>query len=157
MGDVSLRPMTLSDTDNIIRWRNSDAVRLNMQDQRMLNSEQHQDYYIKQILTGKVVQYIILANSISIGTVFYKYLNKKQVELGIFIGEIEYIGKGYGRESFNLLLQEIQKNEEIKQLFVKVNDSNIRAINLYRNSGFEKCKSEKRNFVVMRKNNNNDI
>lgn len=157
MKTVTLRPITLSDIDDIVRWRNSDAVRLNMYVQDILTAEQHLDYYKKQILTGKTKQFIILVDSFAIGTVYYKFLNKEQVELGIFIGEIEYIGKGFGRESFNKLLQESQKNEEIKRLLVKVNNSNIRAINLYRSFGFKKKESVNVRFVIMEKENNYEI
>ena len=54
MDKVTLRPITLSDTDLIVRWRNSDAVRLNMYDQRILTPEQHRDYFHNQIKTGKI-------------------------------------------------------------------------------------------------------
>jgi len=36
--------ITITDTDDIVRWCNSDAVRLNMQEQRMQNAEHHQNY-----------------------------------------------------------------------------------------------------------------
>lgn len=157
METVTLRPITPSDTDDIVRWRNSDAVRLNMHDQRMINTEQHRDYYKKQILTGKTVLYIILADRLAIGTVYYKFLNKEQVELGIFIGETEYIGKGYGCVSFEKLLQNTHNNVEIKQLLVKVSNSNIRAINLYSSFGFEKIESMNDRFIIMKKENNNEI
>lgn len=79
-----------------------------MHNQHIITAEQHRNYYTKQILTGKIIQYIILANDFAIGTVFFKFLNKEEVELGIFIGEKEFKGKGFGRESFYKLLQEIR-------------------------------------------------
>lgn len=47
METVILRPLTLSDSNDIVRWRNSDAVRLNMYVQDILTAEQHQEYYKK--------------------------------------------------------------------------------------------------------------
>ena len=41
LGPVYLRPITLEDTDRIIRWRNSDRVRKNFIDQRPFTRQGH--------------------------------------------------------------------------------------------------------------------
>ena len=136
MDKVTLRPITLSDTDLIVRWRNSDAVRLNMYDQRILTPEQHRDYFHNQIKTGKITQYIICAGKIPIGTIFFKCLDSVNVEIGLFVGEKEYRRKGCGTQALNLLLEKL-RNSSYKSVHLKVISTNTPAIMLYLGAGFE--------------------
>lgn len=149
MKDVTLRPITLSDTELIVRWRNSDAVRLNMYDQRILTAEQHRDYYRQYIVHGTIVQYIIDINTQSIGTVFYKKNNDGLIELGLFIGEEEYRGKGYGRSALTKILSEVKSDVCFKHIRVKVRDSNIAALRLYESLGFVRIGTMARDYIVM--------
>ena len=133
---VTLRPITLSDTNLIVRWRNSDAVRLNMYDQKKLTAEQHQDYFHSQVESGNISQYIICAGSVPIGTAFYKNTRISETEIGLFIGEEKYRGKGIGTQALNRILLIIQKKNSYKTVFLKVKRENIHAINLYTKVGF---------------------
>ena len=135
MEGVTLRPITLSDTDLIVRWRNSDAVRLNMYDQRILTAEQHRDYFHKKIETGEVVQYLIFVGERPIGTAFFKYLDKG-VELGLFIGEEKYRGIGLGGQALRFLINRINEESGSKVAELKVKKNNLRAINMYLRQGF---------------------
>lgn len=135
MEGVSLRPITLSDADDIVRWRNSDAVRQNMQDQHIITVEQHRNYHQSFIEKGIIVQYIIVVNSKAIGTVYYKIHNNTQVELGLFIGEEGYRGKGYGRYALKTILSEIRSKGFVKSI-IKVRKSNFNALRLYDSIGF---------------------
>lgn len=149
MEEVTLRPITLSDTDLIVRWRNSDAVRLNMLNQRILTAEQHWNYYHQFVKQGHIVQYIIEIKTLPIGTVFYKK-NDETIELGIFIGEDGYRGNGYGRIALSWILTEIKTNYLFKSIIVKVRSSNIRAIRLYESLGFSYLSEIADDIVEMR-------
>lgn len=148
MYDVTLRPITLSDTDDIVRWRNSDAVRLNMQDQRKLNAEQHRNYYHSFIEKGIIIQYIIVVRSKSIGTIFYKLHDNTEVELGVFIGEEGYRGKGYGRYALTMVLSEIRRKGFVKSI-IKVRKSNFNALVLYKSLGYSYLRDIADGFVEM--------
>ncbi len=150
MEAVALRPITLSDTDDIVRWRNSDAVRLNMQDQHIITAEQHWNYYYSFIEKGIIIQYIIVVNSKSIGTVFYKKHNNTQVELGVFIGEEDYRSKGYGRYALTMILSEIRNKGVVKSI-LKVKKSNYNALGLYESIGFSYVRDIDDGFVEMEK------
>ena len=56
---VYLRPMTYDDTDLIVAWRNSDAVRKNFIYQALFTRESHENWIRTMVETGKVVQMII--------------------------------------------------------------------------------------------------
>lgn len=155
MEEVALRPITLSDTDNIVRWRNSDAVRLNMCDQGLLTAEQHRNYFHEFIETKRIAQYIIEVGKKPIGTIFQKLIDKDQAEIGLFIGEDNYRGKGYGTQALDILLSIFLK--ECKQkLYLKVRKTNIPALKMYRKLGFELL-SEDGYIVEMIKISENEI
>ena len=152
MNKISLRPITLSDTELIVRWRNTDAVRLNMYDQRILTPEQHRYYYHSFIEKGVIVQYIIEMDKKAIGTIFYKKRNDKSVEIGLFLGEEDYYGRGVGKYVLNKLLSIIEKRGYGKMI-LKVKRDNNRAFNLYLHSGFV-VDDYSKTFIEMSKTNN---
>lgn len=141
MEEVTLRPITLSDTDLIVRWRNSDAVRLNMYDQRILTAEQHRDYIHKQVETGVITQYVACVGSQPVGTVYYRNTGGGRVELGLFIGERNYRSKGYGKIILRQILSTIGYRETIREVILKVKKTNKRAIKLYHDMGFKSVPS----------------
>lgn len=144
MNCISLRPISYDDTNLIVRWRNNPAVRRNLLSQDLITCESHLDYYKKQILTKLNVQFIILCeesitNSITpIGTVLLKNIDAKNhnCELGIFIGEQEYRGKGYGKQALRLLLEYGFTQLHMHKIYLKVLSDNLTAIQLYQKIGF---------------------
>ena len=56
---ICLRPMTYEDTDRIVAWRNSDAVRKNFIYQEPFTREGHENWIRTRVETGQVVQMII--------------------------------------------------------------------------------------------------
>ena len=149
MEEVALRPITLSDTDLIVRWRNSDAVRLNMYDQRILTAEQHRNYFHQYIEQGIITQYIIEVDNQQIGTIFSKKIDDGVVELGMFIGEEGYRGHGYGRIALSKLLAEVKKDNSVHFATLKVRNTNLNAIRLYESLGFHYDGNETEHFIKM--------
>lgn len=142
MSTITLRPITLSDTDNIVKWRNASFVKKNLFTQKTLTKNQHLDYYHKYIETKRVFQFIIQLKSDNrnqdIGTAFLKSidLENKKAEFGIFIGEEYALGKGFGKRATSLVLKYAFENLKLNRIYLSVFADNIAAINAYRNSGF---------------------
>lgn len=59
MMNVSLRPIELSDTENIVKWRNQKSVRENLFSRELITPAQHITYFEKYIASNKVYQFII--------------------------------------------------------------------------------------------------
>ncbi len=57
-------------------------------------------------------------------------------ELGITIGDHEYLGLGYGREAVMLLLDYGFRLRNLRKIYLTVNGNNERAIRAYRACGF---------------------
>ena len=142
MSTITLRPITLSDTDNIVKWRNASFVKKNLFTQKTLTKNQHLDYYHKYIETKRVFQFIIQLNSdngnLDIGTAFLKSidLENKKAEFGIFIGEEYALGKGFGKQATFLILQYAFEYLKLNRVYLTVFADNHPAVNAYLKCGF---------------------
>lgn len=147
---VFLRPISINDTENIVKWRNSSFVLEKLINQDLLTVEMHTDYYLKKIATKQIFQFIIVSkedkNEKDIGTTFLKNIDYilKQAEFGIFIGEKDACGHGYGTEAVKLTIKYAFENLSLNKIYLTVFKDNINAIKAYERVGFkqEKTKSD---------------
>lgn len=141
-GRIYLRLMTAEDTENIIKWRNSDVVRKQFIYQKEFTVESHENWIKTMIETGKAVQMMIVLNEgdRAIGSVYVRDidLEHKKAEYGIFIGETDCLGKGYGTEAAELMIEYAFEFLGIHKLMLRVYAENERAIKSYEKAGFKK-------------------
>ncbi len=139
---IYLRLMTYEDTDNIVNWRNSDAVRKNFIYQALFTRESHENWIKTMVETGKVVQMMICetATDKPVGSVYVRDIDKThhKAEYGIFIGEACARGKGYGTAAARLMIQYCFENLQLHRLFLRVYADNVQAIRSYEKAGFTK-------------------
>lgn len=99
---VYLRPITEEDTDDIIRWRNSEVVRPYFIYQQPFTREGHLNWLKNMIYSGKGYQFIVcmIENDKPIGSTFLRDYDKEhnKIEYGMFLGSDDIKGKGIGRE-----------------------------------------------------------
>lgn len=145
MKNLYIRPITLEDTDNIVKWRNSAEVKCNLFSQAELTPEQHKNYFKNNIKTGKCHQFIIVADDFSIGTVFLKNidLNEKKAEFGIFIGESSARGRGYSSQATRLIVDYGFFNLGLEKIELSVFVDNIPAVRAYKKVGFKEDRIQK--------------
>lgn len=67
----------------------------------------------------------------------------RKAEIGIFIGEKEYWGKGYGRDAISLLLDFGFNIRNLNSIMLTVREFNKRAIRCYEKAGFRKIGSRR--------------
>lgn len=140
---IDLRPITLADTDNIVKWRNASFVKCNLYTQNDISSTTHIKYYHEYVEKKKVFQFVISilsSNSVTdIGTVFLKKLDNenRKAEFGIFIGEKKYLGKGYGQAATKQILEYAFVHLKLNRVYLTVFSDNISAIKAYEKSGFQ--------------------
>ncbi len=139
---IYLRLMTYEDTENIVNWRNSDAVRKNFIYQALFTRESHENWIRTMVETGKVVQMIICENDTDrpVGSVYIRDIDKthQKAEYGIFIGEPQARGKGYGTAAARLMIKYCFEELKLHRLFLRVYAENIQAIRSYEKAGFVK-------------------
>ena len=140
---IMLRPMEEADTDDIIRWRNTDFVRKNFIYQKPFTVESHHRWVETMVKTGKVVQFMICpCNRVSkaVGSVYLRDIDPvhHKAEYGIFIGEESALSKGYGTEAAQLMLQYAFCELHLHKVMLRVLADNVRAQKSYEKAGFQK-------------------
>ena len=137
---IYLRPMTWDDTDLIVRWRNSDAVRLNFIYQEPFTREGHESWIRNMVETGKVIQMIICetGDDTPLGSVYIRDIVRQhnKAEYGIFIGEESARGRGIGTAAAALMLEYCFREEKLHRVYLRAFASNARAIRSYEKAGF---------------------
>lgn len=139
---IYLRFMTHEDTEQIVAWRNSDSVRENFIYQALFTKESHENWIKTMIDTGKVVQMMICESGTgwAVGSVYVRDIDPvhHKAEYGIFIGEGDARGKGYGTAAAKLMIRYCFEELELHRLFLRVYAENEQAIRSYEKAGFVK-------------------
>lgn len=137
---IYLFPISDEDTDLIIRWRNDKSVQNNFIFREPFTREMHQKWLNEKVATGEVVQFIIAekATQRKIGTVFLRDINKINLsaEYGIFIGESDARGCGYGTEACKLITDYGFSELGLHRIFLRVFSRNQSAISSYIKAGY---------------------
>ena len=101
----------------------------------------HNYWFDTRVMSGEVVQFIIVERleEKAIGSVYLRDINyeKSEAEYGIFIGEEDYLGKGYGSEVAELMCEYAFTVLDLNKVFLRVFAENTRAIKSYQNAKFE--------------------
>lgn len=137
---IYLRLMTYEDTDLIVAWRNSDAVRKNFIYQELFTREGHEHWIRTMVETGRVVQMMIcdLASDRPLGSVYIRDIDRQhnKAEYGIFIGEDSARGRGVGTAAAELMLRYCFEEEGLHRVYLRVFADNIQALRSYEKAGF---------------------
>ena len=137
---VVLRPMGYEDTDLIVKWRNNERVRGNFIYRETFTAKGHENWIKTMVATGRVVQFIICEKKDMrpVGSVYFRDIDriKKEAEYGIFLGEDDAAGKGYGTETARLACDYAFEKMGLKKLVLRVFTDNEAAVKSYRNAGF---------------------
>ena len=140
---LRLRLMQESDFPLIVKWRNNKRVRDNFIYREDFTMEGQKIWQETMIDTGKVIQLIICEKENEdrpVGCVYLRDIDrdKRTAEYGIFIGEDDAIGKGYGNESALLMTDYAHNKEGLNELILRVFVSNTSALKSYEKAGFVK-------------------
>lgn len=137
---IFLRPMTYEDTDDIVSWRNSDAVRKNFIYQALFTRESHENWIRTMVETGKVVQMMICLKGTgkAVGSVYIRDIDHHhhKAEYGIFIGSADCRGRGIGSAAAGLMIRYSFEELQLHRLFLRVYADNGQAIGSYEKAGF---------------------
>ena len=142
---VSIRLVETGDVPDFVRWRNNPRVQNNHIYRKDFTVEGQLEWLKKNVDTGIAVQLIICENSRDlrpVGCVHYQRIDREEgtAEYGIFIGEDDAIGKGYGSEAADLALKYAREELGLKRVYLRVFAFNAAAIGSYTHAGFVKVK-----------------
>lgn len=149
---IYLRPMEIADTDKIVSWRNKDIVRNHFIFQDSFTREGHLNWIRTQIDPGHVVQFIICEKAVNrdVGSVYLRDIDREKrcAEYGVFIGEEDALGKGYGTQAANLILNYAFEVLGLRSIFLRVFADNIRARKSYEKAGFRLLMDKQETVVI---------
>lgn len=136
---VYLRLMETDDTEKIVTWHNRDFVRKNFIYQEPFTKEGHLSWIRNQVEPGHVVQFIIcLSDGREIGSVYFRDIDRAKgiAEYGIFIGEEDALGCGYGTQAAKAALEYAFTKLKLDKIFLRFLADNIGARKSYEHAGF---------------------
>lgn len=142
---VKLRSITEDDLKYAAEYLNDPEIILNMQDGIPIPTslEKQKEWfseYIKEKPISEGIMFAIEANDGKyIGGCGANNLDMKNrvAEVGIFIGDKDYLGKGYGTEAMGLLLQFLFDEVNMNKVSLNVIAFNKRAVRSYEKAGFK--------------------
>ena len=137
---IILRPITIHDTEMVLRWRNSEEVRRYFIYQQEITEVDHKKWLFNKVKAGTVVQFIILerTSQLPLGSVYLRdiCMSNRKAEYGIFIGELFARGKGYGTEAAKLMIEYAFGELGLHKVALRVLSDNSSAIYSYEAAGF---------------------
>lgn len=137
---VSLRPITINDTELVVKWRNNPSVKCNFVFQEEFTYEMHEKWLNTKVKYGEVVQYIIIDKDTgnAVGSVYFRDIDGKNqsAEFGIFIGEDSIRGKGLGSEATKIFTNFGFDYLKLHRIMLRVFSDNLQAQKAYQNAGF---------------------
>ncbi|MBO5567494.1 MAG: GNAT family N-acetyltransferase [Clostridia bacterium] len=138
---VTLKSISYEDTDDIVRWRNRDAVRSNFIYREEFTKEVHEKWIKEKVEPKRVFQFIIIVNEENrkIGSIYLRDIDtmNQKCEFGIFIGEEEFLGRGLGTEAAKLILHFAFEELKMNKVFLRLLAENRRAFRSYLKVGFK--------------------
>lgn len=142
---IFLRPITEADTENIVKWRNSDKVRSHCMTKGSITKESHLRFFKENILTGKYKQFIVErieeetgVASYPIATVYLKDIDNEnnRCELCIFTSnDVEWDTEGQSiaiKMLLNKAFEEYGMHKVYSYVFYKYSEE----VELLKRSGF---------------------
>lgn len=137
---IYLRPMEITDTEKIVNWRNQDWVCRNFIYQEPFTVEGHMHWIRTQVEPGNAVQFIICTKQDNrpIGSVYFRDIDREQgtAEYGIFIGEEDAMGCGYGTAAAKEALEYAFTKLSLNKIYLRFLADNIGAGKSYERAGF---------------------
>lgn len=137
---VDLRPITEADTDRIVRWRNTPSVVRNFIFRQPFTPEMHRNWLATKVASGQVVQYIIeeKATGRPVGSVYFRDVDpvNHSAEYGIFIGEEDARGRGFGTETARLFTDFGFAHLGLHRISLRLLADNLPARRSYEKAGF---------------------
>ena len=140
---IYLSPLSLDDAELYTKWLNDRKVTdgLNCTN-KITNIESEKEWITKSLEKCSYTFAIVLNDNDMLigncGIMNYDGINRTAT-LGIFIGEEENRGKGYGKEAIELLLEYGFNTLNLHNINLEVFAFNENAISCYKKLGFKEC------------------
>ena len=140
--NVVLRQLKISDWEKSLQWRNNLAIKqMAMMHSFPVTEFVEREWYesVMKSKSDRTIYFTVTTEDDNpIGFVSLTNINyqNRNCYLGIVIGETKNQGKGFGRESIELLIQYAFNTLNLIKISLEVVEKNFAAIKLYKSLGF---------------------
>lgn len=139
--DIAFRPIEYDDLEVLRKLHNDMTTLLNLGNPQMVTSEEQVEWWKSISLSKTIRRYCILGGERYeriIGMLRVQNIDhlNKNCEIGLDI-LAEHRKRGYGRKSYEMVLQYLFLHLNIHTIYLRVIDSNERARSLYEEIGFQ--------------------
>lgn len=153
-GKVMIRPVERYDLDLVQKWYNDDEVMYwgsGARPDMMVSMDFLEEVWFPESFTDYSVRMMIeTTERIPIGIIGFRNLNQQErrCRMLIFIGEKEYLGRGFGTDAIKGFLSFLFKRWNLNRVEADTWDGNQRAVEAYKKCGFkEEGKLRKARYV----------
>lgn len=145
---IAMRMISRADTPLVVKWRNNPRVRKCFVYREVFTDESHEKWLADYVDTGRVEQFVMLEKNRDlrpVGSVYFRNIDREEqsAEYGIFIGEDDAVGLGYGSEATRLAVTYARDVMGLKKLGLRVFSDNEAAVKSYISAGFKAVRTLK--------------
>lgn len=135
--DCNIRPISESDLEQVLRWRNSERIRANMYTDHLISWEEHQAWFMKLKEDQTAVYLIFEFLQRPVGFTYFTCIDSKNGKcfFGFYLGE-EKMPRGIGTIMGVLGIEHAFGKMGIRKLCGETFAFNKASINLFRRLGF---------------------
>jgi len=137
---VSIRPLRESDALTSYAWRNDPDIwrYTGKRPDREITPEMELEWIRKVLARPDEKRFAVCVGDEMeyVGNAQLTDISPTQAQFHIFIGKKEYHGKGIGTEATRLVLLHAFEVLQLRQVYLKVNRSNVAAVRAYEKCGF---------------------
>jgi RimJ/RimL family protein N-acetyltransferase len=142
--NITFKPLEESDFSSIESWLQEPHVKKTWGDERW---EESYEKYLFRISSDSIKQFIIQDDDSSIGYIQYYWASRvgdgwwegvdsNTVGFDLYIGNTNYLGKGYGKAVLKNFIEMLFKDPDVKRIIADPTPTNEKIINLLKKLGF---------------------
>lgn len=133
--NIQLKLIEEEDLPLLVKWRNETYGEF--YEYPISNSKQ-KIWFEKYLDSGDIL-FIIYMNNDRIGTIGLSKIDyrNRNAEFGRFVIDSSFRGKGFGKESLNIILKYAFEHLNLHRIYLNTFEYNLKAIDLYKKSGFK--------------------
>lgn len=137
---IYLSPVCTEEVDSYLKWMNDEAVAVNFgQFPKVVSSKSDMKWLYEPGIDMHRYAMVLLEGDVLIGSISLHNIDhlNRNAFIGIFIGEAEHRGKGYGTEAVRLILNYGFKTMNLHNIMLTVHADNYGGIGCYKKAGFQ--------------------
>jgi len=138
--EINFRSVEGSDRENLLKWRNSSAVRPYMYNDAIIEKKDHNVWFDKMLDDRSNQYWVVECCDNPVGVVCLNNIDSKNksCEWAFYIFDENMKGKGIGSAIENYVIWYVFEKLELEKLNCEVLDSNLFVIKMHEKFGFEK-------------------